>query len=183
MSAFIFPDKDNTQWIAWKKVKQKSKGVGYSKTKCVPERILDSPVGLPSLNVSPLNLSQKPLKSVKHSYPKEFDSKLVTQLPPFSRSLKSRYKSSVLSNHDQNETWLAKNVKSERAYHNILLIKNKKEPKKESIKRIKRSYKKLDIIKPKLEGIVGTNFFNTCDKSGFEDSNLNGKTFRHKFSV
>lgn len=90
MSRLVFPDENNTEWIAWNKLSKKSTGIEQSHFRWTSERFSDCSSTLPSIKIAPLNISSKPLKDTRKSYPKPTNSSLVIQLPPFSGSIKSR---------------------------------------------------------------------------------------------
>lgn len=90
MSRLVFPDENNTEWIAWKKISKKSTGIEQSHFRWTSDRFSEYSTTLPSINISPLNISLKPLKETRKSCPRPINSDLVIQLPPFTGSIKSR---------------------------------------------------------------------------------------------
>lgn len=169
MSILLFPDSKRTEWIAWKKISRKSGGIEPGRFRCTSERFSEFNSTLPSLNISPLHITLRPVLTNKRSSPRPLNSNLLIQLPPFSGSLKSRHTATILPNGKNfAKDTTTRGMSSEfipRA--NFLLTRDSVASKINSKRKIKRFLNARNNFKQKLEGIIGVRLL--TDSSRKED--------------
>ncbi|OMJ68041.1 hypothetical protein SteCoe_34630 [Stentor coeruleus] len=158
MSRIVFPDTTNTEWIAWKKIGRRSAGIENSKFRCTSERFSDNSTTLPFINISPLNIGNKPLNTTKKSYPRTINHDLLIKLPPFSGSIKARNITNLftkIKNPGQDVSNNLSSARSELVPKANFLIKPKSKSKNISKKKIKKIIRNSINKNDKLEGIIG----------------------------
>ena len=163
MSILIFPDEMHTEWIAWKKISKKSAGIETSRFRSTSERFSQFNSTLPSLNISPLNVSIRPLHNNRNSCPRPLNSNLLIQLPPFSGSLKSRHTAMILPdgrNLQKVNIYATKDIKNDLLQKSNFFYTKDNTSKTYSKRKIKRFLKVKNHFKQKLEGIIGIKLLN-----------------------
>ena len=175
----VFPDTKHTEWIAWKKITKKPAGIEPNRHRSTAERFAEYTSTLPSLNISPLHMSLRPLHSHRHSSPRPLNANLLIQLPPFSGSLKSRHTATNIPNSrnfHRDSIYSAKDVKSETIPRaNFIIPRDTTANKGNSTRKIKRFLKVRKNLKQKLEGIVGVKLLNDLSIDGEERSVIKSK--------
>lgn len=163
MSRLVFPDSSNTEWIAWKKIGKRSAGIESSKFRWTSEKLTDYSSTLPFINISPLNIVSKPLKTTRKSCPRPFNQELLIELPPFSGSIKTRNIANLFSrskNPGQEISNKLTNAHSELVPKANFNVKPKSKSKSTSKRKIRNFLRNTGNKNDKIEGIVGTKLLN-----------------------
>lgn len=158
MSRIVFPDTTKTEWIAWKKIGKRSAGIENSKFRWTSERFSDNSTTLPFINISPLNIGNKPLKTTRKSCPRTINHGLLIELPPFSGSIRARNITNLftrIKNPSQDVPNNLSSARSELVPKANFLIKPKSKSKNISKKKIKKIIRNATNKNDKLEGIIG----------------------------
>ena len=164
MSMLVYPDAKHTEWIAWKTITKKSAVIEPNRYRSTAERFAEYTSTLPSLRISPLHVSLRPLHYNRHSSPKPLNANLVIQLPPFSGSLKSRHTTAHMPNSrnlHRDSIFSTRDIKSETIPRaNFIISRDNITNKGNSTQKIKRFLKARSSLKQKLEGIIGVRLLN-----------------------
>ena len=156
MSILVYPDINNTEWISWKKLTKKAGKVDNMHFRWTSERFSDYSTTLPSLSISPLSISHKPVRTAYRSLSTSNNPTLFAQLPPFTGSIKARNTAMFSSRLKHTKDF-------SRTFHNASselipkpnFFQLKKQKSRTKIPRKFRKFEKLIIQKQKLEGIIG----------------------------
>ncbi|OMJ83662.1 hypothetical protein SteCoe_15390 [Stentor coeruleus] len=158
MSRIVFPDTTNTEWIAWKKIGKRSAGIENSKFRWTSERFCENSAALPFINISPLSIGNKPLKTTRKSCPRTINNSLLIELPPFSGYIKVRNITNLFTRVKNSGQEVLNNLSSARSElvpKANFLIKPKSKSKSISKKKIKKIIRNDTNKNDKLGGIIG----------------------------
>ena len=182
-SILVFPDEKNTDWIAWKKITKKSGGIESSRFRCTSERFPKYNNTFPSLSISPLTVSIRPLHYKRNSLARPVNSNLLISLPPFSGSLKSRHTANIIPDcriYNKETLYNSEILSRNKEFKTKFLLREsfllgKNSSKQVSQRKIKRFLKKNNNFKPKLEGIIGIRLLNGLIIGDDEEFDVKGK--------
>ena len=156
MSILVYPDINYTEWISWKKLTRKIGKKENLHFRWTSERSSDYSTTLPSLSISPLSISHKPVRTAFKTSSTFTNPMLFAQLPHFTGSIKARNTAMLTSRlkHNKDFSRSFNNLSSELIPKSIFFQLKKQKSRVKILKNV-RKFEKLTTRNQKLEGITG----------------------------